>query len=284
MNIGYFPGCSLHATASDFSMSINAIMPILDINLMEIEDWNCCGASSAHKLDHTLSLSLPARNIALASRNNLNQILAPCAACYNRLISTHFELSADEKLRHEIEKVTELPYPKEIEILNLPELLFKYSKEKIQENVKKQIQLKAACYYGCLLTRPKKIIKFDDSEQPTSMENICELLGITPVDWGFKTECCGGSFSISDTEVVYKLTNEIIANALSEGADIIVTSCPLCHSNLDMRQAEITKRYKTKEIPILYLSQVIGYALGISPKKLGLNKHFTTKKLKELFR
>lgn len=284
MDIAYFPGCSMHGTASDFDMSLKAVMPELGITLHEIPDWNCCGASSAHGRSHALSIALPARSIALAAKNNMNTMFVPCAACYNRLVGSHYEISNSPDLKKEIEGLIEMPYPDKMEFFHLSQLFDKFALEKIKSGVKRSLKdIKGACYYGCLLTRPKNIITYDDHEQPQSMERVLNAMNVKSVKWGLATECCGASFSLSETDVVYKLTGDIIANAQKSGADFIVTSCPLCHSNLDMRQAKIMKLYKTKEIPVLYLSQLVGYMLGFPHKQLGFSKHFTTKKLKELF-
>lgn len=283
IDIAYFPGCSLHSTASDFAKSIEAIMPALGINLKEIEDWNCCGASSAHKLDEFAAKALPARTIAIAANMKLDKILAPCAACYSGLLHAHHAVTHDPKLKKQIEETIGLTYPSKMQIMSLPEFLLSVAGEKIKSSVKRKLDVNVACYYGCLLTRPRELITYDDSECPQSMERLCQMMGINTVEWWAKTECCGAGFSLMDTDVVYKLTGDILGSARLEKAQVIITSCPLCHSNLDMRQAKIISKSKEEEIPVLYLSELVGYMIGLDPKDLGLSQHFATKKLKQIF-
>lgn len=276
MKTGYFPGCSMAGTSREFSSSLKEVLSVLDIELNEIEDWNCCGASSAHVTSHLLATALPARNLNLASQQGFDQVFAPCAACYSRLLSVGIEMKNNDKMRAKVEEVISekmLPTP---EVINLLQYFQGIGKEKITEQKEVDLAgLKVACYYGCLLVRPNNLIDFDDSEMPTSMEAIVSYTGAEPIEWNFKTECCGAAHSIPHTNIVEVLSKKIIDDAVAHGADVIVVGCPMCHSNLDMRQRNILKDYPdTKQTPILYLSELLGISFGIDMKTLGLNLHY----------
>ncbi|MGA2296934.1 MAG: CoB--CoM heterodisulfide reductase iron-sulfur subunit B family protein [FCB group bacterium] len=276
MKTGYFPGCSLTGTSKEFDKSLREVAKALGGEINEINDWNCCGASSAHISSHLLSVALPARNLILAKEQGFDSVFAPCAACYNRLLSSKHELNSNNKMKEKVESILETKYQNGLDIINIIQYFQQIGKEKISEMKKVDLGgINVACYYGCLLLRPTSLIDFDDSEEPTSMEELVKVTGANPVDWNFKTECCGAAHSIAHTDIVEKLSKKIIDDAISHKADAIVVACPMCHSNLDMRQKSIEKTIKNHtEIPILYLSELIGLSLGIEYKKLGLNLHF----------
>lgn len=273
MAIGYYPGCSLEGTAEEFNLSIVKVAEALGIELQEIDDWNCCGASAAHQTSHALGLALPARTLALAAEQGLESIFAPCAACSNRLICSQDEIQSDRAVKEEMERVIEKPLPdRPISIINCIELFLPRLEDLYQAASAPQTGKKAACYYGCLLLRPKAVVSFDDNEQPETMEKVVAATGAAWVDWGFRNECCGAAFAMSNTPAVARLVNKILKNARDEGADFMVTACPLCHANLDMRQ---NPAQVGGAMPILYLSQLVGLSLGMSPESLGLDKHIT---------
>jgi heterodisulfide reductase subunit B len=280
MKLGYYPGCSSAGTAKEFDSSLKEVFAGLDIDLEELKDWSCCGATSAHVTSHLLSVALPARNLLLAKKQGLKDLLAPCAACYSRLVSSQREMKLDEKMRMKVEDLLEEKVVNGLEIINLIQIFQKIGLDKIKEKVKVDLnKIKAACYYGCLLVRPVEIAKADDMESPDTMEQIVKAAGGKTVDWNFKTECCGAAHSITHTNIVEKLCKGIIDNAEKNGADVIIVACPMCHSNLDMRQLNIIKHFEGhKPIPILYLSQLIGLAMGIDEKKLGLEAHYINPK------
>jgi heterodisulfide reductase subunit B len=219
---------------------------------------------------------LSIRNISLAEQSGYKEILAPCPMCSQRLIISQKDVADDEELKKDVEDAIEMPCDGDVKIINYLELIKNYCMDEIAEKKKKAPKdLKIASYYGCLLLRPPKVLKFDDPENPTSMEEIVEATGATSVDWELKTNCCGGGFTLSRTDVVLKLTNDILECAADAGADAIAVACPMCHANLDMRQKKIGKEYKRKyDIPIVYISELIGLALDLGPISLGLNKHF----------
>jgi len=275
MNIGFYPGCSLQGTAREYNESVKAIAEAFDIELKEIEDWNCCGASAAHAVNKGLSLALPARILALAEKQGFSEVVVPCAACFNRLAVAQHELNEDAEKKAETEKAIEMTFQNNVKIINVIQFIDKYIKDKIVDKMTRKFDHKVACYYGCLLVRPHKIIGFDRVEDPTSMDELMTMIGATSLDWGFKTECCGASLSIARTDLVAKLSGNIMKDAADRGVEAIIVACPMCHSNLDMRRPQIDE-YVGKEIstPVIYITQAIGLAVGVTPEKLGLQRHF----------
>lgn len=275
IKLGFYPGCSLKGTSREYNESVKAIAPIFDIELIDIEDWNCCGATAAHSMNKELSLALPARVLALAEKQGFDEIVVPCASCFNRLAVTQYELAKDDDLKRKVADTLEIPYEGKVKILNVVQFIDKYIKEKLSEKVSQPFNHPVTCYYGCLLVRPHKILNFDRTEDPQSMDELMKLIGATPLDWGFKTECCGAGLSVSRTDLVAKLSGNIVKDASERGAEAIIVACPMCHSNLDMRRSDINKYLnETISIPVIYITQAIGLAVGINPEKLGLKRHF----------
>jgi heterodisulfide reductase subunit B len=275
MQIGYYPGCSLSGTAKDYGKSVREIVKLLDVELQDVNDWNCCGATSAHVTSHKLSIALSARNLAQAEKQGLDEVFAPCAACFNRLAVTKSELKKNPALKEEIEGIIEEKLNNTVKVTNIIQLFQKIGKEKIAE--KKVFDLKnfkAACYYGCLLVRPHEETNFDDAEQPTSFEEIVKSTGAEVVDWNYKLECCGAAHSLPRKDIVIDLSKKILDDAMNHGANVLIAACPMCHSNLDMRQRNIIKANPgQKEIPVLYLSELIGLSIGLDKKQLGIDLH-----------
>lgn len=275
MTLGFYPGCSLKGSSREYTESVIAITQKFNIELKEIPDWNCCGATAAHNLNKELSFALPVRILALAEKEGMNEILVPCAACYNRLATVQHELKGNPELKEKITQILGLKYSGNIVMLNVIQMLDKYIVPNLEGNITEPYFHKLACYYGCLLVRPNNVLKFDRQEDPQSMDNLIRKIGADPIDWAFKTECCGGGLSISRTITVGRLSGEIIRDAVDRNAEAIVVACPMCHSNLDMRRSEINNYLGIKMgIPILYITQVLGLALGIDRKSLGLERHF----------
>lgn len=281
MRIGYYPGCSLPGTAREYDESVRALAPALGIELVEVPDWNCCGATAAHNLNHELSLALPARILAIAEREGLDEILVPCAACFSRLAGTRAELTGDSALKKRIEESIGMPYSGKSVPVNILDVLSRIPAEEIESKITNPFNFKTASYYGCLLSRPKEIVKIERHEDPLVMESILEAAGATAIDWAFKVECCGAGFSVSRTDIVAKLSSRIVNDAVNRGAEAIIVACPMCHSNLDMRRPEIEKAAGKKfGIPVLYITQAIGLALGLDFRKLGLHRHLVKVNLK----
>jgi heterodisulfide reductase subunit B len=279
VKIGFYPGCSLTGSSREYNESVVAITKVLEIELVEINDWNCCGATAAHSMNEELSLSLPARIMALAEKQGLTEVVVPCAACYNRLKMTQHELEDDQK-RSRIKEILDMPYQGNVKIINVLQLLQLYGIENLKAKISQPFAHKVACYYGCLLVRPHSILKFDRVEDPQSMDEMIRAIGGSTMDWAFKTECCGGGFSVSRTDLVAKLSGNILKDAADRGAEAIIVACPMCQSNLDMRRGAINKVLNSQiDIPVIYITQAIGLAMGIGAKELGLKRHFVTVEL-----
>ncbi|MFO8014670.1 MAG: CoB--CoM heterodisulfide reductase iron-sulfur subunit B family protein [Phycisphaerae bacterium] len=273
--LGYYPGCSLHGTGRELDQSIRALAEVAGVDLVEIEDWNCCGATAAHSLNHDLAVALPYRTLALAEEQGMTEVVAPCAACFSRLKGTAVRLARDADLCEKMHRITERPYKGTVRILNANEYIDRLLDEGLADKLTHRLDgLKVAPYYGCLLSRGEDIVP-DDHENPTAMERALVAAGCEVVPWNFATECCGGGFSMSKTDAVVDLSDAILSDAEDAEADAVVTSCPMCHSNLDMRQRTINAAGRgPHDLPVLYLSEVLGLAAGIEPERLGLDRHF----------
>lgn len=269
----YYPGCSLHSTGSEYDISFRAVCDKIGLEIEEIKGWICCGTSPAHSSSKLLSLALPFENLCLASEMGMTEVVAPCASCFARLRTAAFEASEDPELAGQISEALNKPLPENMNILSPLEIF--HSKDLGAAVTKDLSGLKVACYYGCLLTRPSKIMQFDECEYPMAMDELLGSMGITTLDWSYKTECCGGALAMTRTDVVLKLTHDILEEARAVGVNAIAVACPLCHVNLDTRQEEVEQEYGVKYgLPIFYFTQLMGLAMGIPPDKLGLQKHF----------
>ena len=201
----------------------------------------------------------------------MTEMLAPCAACSNRLLGAQKELAEHPQLRARIERLIDMPCRGTVRILNILELLTKV-KDRITPTV--PFKRKVASYYGCLLVRPAHVVNFDRVENPESMDQLMALIGATPVEWNFKTECCGAAFSVTRTDIVAKLSGKLLDDAVRHGAEAVVVACPMCHSNLDMRRDEINAYLGANHrTPVMFVTQAIGLAMGLDPNDLGLHRH-----------
>jgi len=277
--LAYYPGCSLHGTEPEYDESLRAVVEALGIAIAEIPDWNCCGASSGHTTDHLLGLALPARNLALAEAAGFDRVLAPCAACYNRLAAAHLAVAEDAALAEQMPDILGRPFANSVDVMSVATLLRDVAPaiaEKAaapRQTPNPMVGVKLASYYGCLLVRPPELAAGDDPERPMFLDDVVEACGAEAVDWNMKVECCGGAFSVSRTSSVLRMGRAIIEDARRAGAEAIVVACPLCHTNLDLRQKAMESRGEPK-MPVLFITQVVGLALGLSPGSLGLKRHF----------
>jgi heterodisulfide reductase subunit B len=272
----YYPGCSLHSTGSEFDISFRAVCEKLGMDIREIEGWICCGTSPAHSSSRLLSLALPYENLCQAEKMGLTDVVAPCASCFARLRTAMYEANEDAEIAGQISEALEKPLPKSMNVLSPIEIFS--GRQGLAEAVTKQLpELKVVCYYGCLLTRPSKVMQFDECEYPMAMDELLRSMGIETLEWSYKTECCGGALAMTRTDVVLKLTHDILEEAKAVGANAIAVGCPLCHVNLDTRQTEVEKEYGVQYgMPIFYFTQLMGLAMGAAPDKLGLQKHFVS--------
>jgi heterodisulfide reductase subunit B2 len=280
MEIGYYPGCALHGSSNDYETSVRGCLGKLGVELKELDDWICCGATAAHSLNHKLAVALPARNLALAKRDGMNELLAPCPMCSMELLRAKRALSACPRLQKEISEIVEFEVDGSTQVLNLIQVIQKVGVEAISQKVVRPLTgYRPACYYGCLLTRPPRDVQFDDCEQPRSMETLLAALGAEPVGWNFRTECCGAGMTMADEETVLDLSHKILNDAAAHNASCVVVACPMCHVNLDLKQADIERRFGVRhDLVVYYLSDLVGLALGIDEHSLGIDRHFVVEK------
>ena len=277
MKFAYYPGCSADGSGIEYGLSMERTAKILGFELQELEDWNCCGATSGHNTNKLLSLALPARNLAIAEKTGLNMMIAPCAACYSRHRNAEHTVQHDPEMKKKIEQVLDMELQGTTETLSILDVLVnKIGTDAIAAQVKNPLTtMKAASYYGCLLVRPVEHTGFDDPEDPQTMDKIMKALGADAVEWSHKTECCGAALVTSRPDVGTRMLYRVLKDAQESGAECLVTACPLCMLNLDMRQTAVEKEYKEKfNLPIYYVTELLAIACGDEPKTVGLEKHF----------
>lgn len=275
MTLAYYPGCSLQHSSGEFDKATRRLLGLLGVEFKEVPDWTCCGSSPAHMMDHLLAQSLAARNLRQAAEVG-NEMLAPCPSCYQREKNAQIEIHKDDALRAEVNELLDKPYNGKVMVYDLPEYLMKFvGEEKIASLVKVDLsQLRVVPYYGCLLGRPSEMTGECDNEQPMMMDLLLQAAGVDVKWWNYKTECCGASVGMPKMEIQRRLSGKVIQQALAAGAEAIVVCCPLCHVNLDLKQAQINAFLGTDyHVPILYLPQVLGIALGLSAEEVQLHKN-----------
>lgn len=276
-SIGYYPGCALHATGIEFGKSMEAVAEALDLALLEPRGWVCCGTSPAHSTDHFLATVLPIENLALLERAGCDAVTVPCASCYSRFKMATAQINENPAFKHEVlEAVRQrrgFTYHGGVQVQHILETFEQVvGLDAIQARVQRPLEgLKTVSYYGCLITRPPKVTQAPHHEYPMSMDRIVEALGATSLDWSYKTACCGGSLALSELPVVLGMIQRIVEEARAVGARAIVVACPLCQANLDTRQDMLESTQPP--IPVVYVTQLMGLAFGLSPKALGLDKH-----------
>lgn len=278
MRVAYYPGCSLLSMAKDYDSSVRAVSQALGIQLVEVPDWNCCGASAAHASSKYLHIALSARNLHLCEGIGLD-VTSPCAACYQSLAYANYRLTGDFELRQKINQATEQPYQGGVRVLSIVDVLTSVGSDKIQSLLRQSLKgLKVAVYYGCLLVRPSNVVSIDDEEDPQVLDRLISATGAQTLDWSHKVECCGGSLSVTNEEVSMKMVRDILTAAKEVGADCIINACPQCQFNLAMQQDKINKAYGADfQMPILYFTQLLGQDLGIDSNELGIDKRLIEK-------
>jgi heterodisulfide reductase subunit B len=270
--VAYYPGCSLHSTAAEYDHTVRAAADVLELKLVEPPGWLCCGSSPAHSTDHTLATVLPMRTLATVEQMGLDTVTAPCSACFARMKAAAHTVANDGEMAKEVEEQIGYAYQGTVSVQHLLDTLVdRAGLEKIEASVEKPLAgLKVACYYGCLVTRPPKITQAEHPEYPMKMDYLMRALGAEPVDWSFKTDCCGGALSLTQTPLALEMTRKILQNARDCGADVVATVCPLCHVNLDARQNQIGLEFK---IPTLYATQLMTLAFGLGGQTSALHKN-----------
>jgi len=274
MKYSYYPGCSADSTARDQYMSVNEVARALNIELIELKGWTCCGSTPAHHTDKHLSIALPAANLLMAKKTGLDMVVF-CAACYNRMKVANHEIQTKPEIRKEISATLGEDYDGSVKVHHFVEVLIRdFGAKKLQDAFTHSLDgLKVTSYYGCLLVRPHDVTQFDDPENPTLIDNLITIMGGESIDWPHKVECCGGGFALSRTNIVIELSNSILNMAKASGSQCMAVACPMCQINLDMRQSDIHKtKNREYNLPVVYVTQLLGLCLGISPKKLGMDK------------
>jgi heterodisulfide reductase subunit B len=278
----YYPGCSLKCTGRSYEESLLAVFKVLGIDYVELDDWNCCGATAYMAVDETKAFAIASRNLALAEQQFKNEneinIIAPCSACYMVLLKTQNFLAQNEtelkKIKYAL-KESGLNYEGKVKIRHpLDVLVNDFGINAITKAVKHPLKgIRAASYYGCQTVRP--YATFDDARDPSTMDKIVKAIGAEPVDWPLKTRCCGASLTGTVEQVGLPLCHSILYEAIKKRADVIITSCPLCQFNLECYQTKINKKYNQDlHIGVIYFTQLLGLALGILPPELGMNRLF----------
>ncbi|VVB88941.1 CoB--CoM heterodisulfide reductase subunit B [uncultured archaeon] len=276
MKLAYYPGCTLHGTAREYDASTKAVCKAAGMELVEIEDWNCCGALEAI-FDKELSMGLSARNNMLAQKTGLDLVI-PCSICSHNLARADSAMKHNEAFRSKIEKALGGKYTG-VKMKHLLDVMANdVGTEALSKKFIKSLKgIKAVPYYGCLLVRPSEVSKFDNPENPTSLDNLIQATGAECLPFTQKTKCCGGNLLMSKQDYAFILTRKLFDEAKVAGANCIVVACPMCHMLLDGQQSMIERAQNTIiDMPILYFTQLIGLAMGISEKELELDKNMVS--------
>lgn len=273
MKVTYYPGCSLEGTAQDYAQSILSICASLDLQLEEIPDWNCCGATAAHSIDRRAGIELAGRTLNLAARLPHADMLVPCPLCFNRLKTAAWTLDHDSAGRYDMYLAASLPKVWDLANFLATDPMLK----KMSQNINKPLEgLKVVSYYGCMANRPPEITETSDFENPQALDRIIQTLGATAIPWAYKTDCCGASQVLSRPDIVSHLVGKLYDMAQRVGAQAIVVSCQMCQANLDMHQEKIGADWgKRFTFPIYYFTELIGLAQGIAGVEKWLRRHIT---------
>ena len=274
LNFGYFPGCSGLGTSMEYEQSTRAVCRALGVTITDIPDWNCCGSTPAHTVDHALSAALSARVFAQAETVNVSDLITPCPSCLKNLHNALHHME-DPLFRARVDALTERPLRLPHTVKSVLQVMVEdVGCARIQGKVRRSLKgMKVVPYYGCLMTRPGDSMKFDNPENPTSLDRLLEALGAEVLPFPLKVECCGASFGIPARNVIPRLSGKLLDLAAELGADAVVVACPLCQMNLDLRQGQINSANGTRHrMPIPYFTQLMGYALGLEDRDIGFDK------------
>ncbi len=274
VTIGYYPGCSGSGTSVEYDLSTRAVCQRLGVVLADIPDWSCCGSTPAHTVDHVLSAALSARNLELAAKEGCSMVTTPCPSCLTNL-RTAWHKMHDTQFTSRVRALLETDCTELAEVRStLQVLVEEVGTTAVAEQVTRPLSgLKVACYYGCIMNRPPELMQFDDPENPMAMDNLMAACGATVLPFPLKVECCGAAAGIPRKDIVAELTGRLLDAAAALGADAVVTACPLCQMNLDLRQEQANAARGTHHaLPVFYFTQLMGLALGIPAQELGIAK------------
>lgn len=273
----YYPGCSLETMGASYHLSAVEVAHGLGVSLVEVEDWNCCGATAYSHVDELLAQVLSARNLALAEKEERFDLVAPCSGCFKNLYFANDHMREDADLMEHMNfalEADDLSYSGSVKVHHLMDMFVnEIGLEAIRAKIADPLEgLKVAPYYGCQMTRPWKPGEgLEDVEGPQYFEELIAALGATPVDFPYRMRCCGASLIVTSRQAALAMLRDLLQNALEAGAGVIATSCPLCQINLEVYQSEVNRELGTDfSMPIMYFTQLMGLAMGIKPKKLGI--------------
>ena len=264
MKFSFFPGCSLKASGHENTMSLLKFCDRVNIDLIELEDWNCCGSSSAHSIDHEVAKNLPMRNISLAPRGI--PLMIACPSCMIRIKSMYLKIKKDKNLQKEYEDLWEKPFDDELEIIHFFDIFDRINlKDYIADPQEKLKNLKVATYYGCMLSMPPGLRL--EKNYYGIIEKSLSKLGADIISYGYGTRCCGTYLSAAKPKLAEKVVNEIVSKAMEAGAECLVTACAMCHLNLEIRCTI------ENPIPVLHFSELLSMALGAEDQKKWFPRH-----------
>ena len=282
MKYAYYPGCSGHGTSVEYEASTRAVCNALNMDLVEIEDWNCCGSTPAHSVSHELSGALAARNLMQAAKTGADCVISPCPSCSSNLKMARYRMQKPA-FKAKVDELLDSPTPANADggadLMETYSVLQAIVENVGVENIASRVTyplegIKVVTYYGCLLSRPAQVAKFDDPENPVSLDNIMKALGAEVLPFALKTECCGAAMGIPDVNIPGSLSGRILDTAKAVGAEAVVTACPLCHMNLDLRQRQAARISKKSffGLPVFYYTQLIALAFGLPRNAMRLDK------------
>ncbi len=288
--VAYYPGCALEGTGGPYDKSTRALVKELGLHMDTLVDWNCCGAMEAKNVHPMLQTYMSARNLAIATEKmGYDTVMAPCNGCYHNLKKAEYELATSQeslKTVQDLARKSDDPvYHGDVRTLHLLEwLMEELGPEGIKQKIKKNLNgIKIANYYGCMYTRPRQIFPEKDqgpgsesSYKPHFMDDLLAAAGAVNVDFPLKTACCGGAHTLSDADTSTQLVLNLLQAAEDSGAEVIATECPTCHSGLEMHQVRAEKEFAIKtNVKIIYFTQLLGLALGLSPRKMGIHENIS---------
>ena len=270
--VAYFPGCSASSSAREYDLTVRSTADVLNINLVEPPGWVCCGSSSAHATDSSQAHVFPLRTMSTIERMGMTTVTSPCSNCFARLKMAEFEGMQDRQALEKVAAITDYQYQGKVRVQHFVDTIMEHATpEKISEKVKRPLEgLKVACYYGCLITRPAKATAAENPEYPMKMDYLLQSLGAETVDWSYKTDCCGGSLSVTQSELALEMSEAILKDAKACGAEAVITMCPMCHMNLDARQPDMKTNF---DMPIFHSTQLTTLAFGLDVKDSHFNKN-----------
>ena len=287
--VAYYPGCALEGTGHAYNRSTQALGKELGLELDEVKNWNCCGAMEVKNVDPKVQTYLSSRVMSIAAHQmQASVVMAPCNGCYHNLKKAEHDLAHDAASREVVERISkkaghETYQAGQVETIHALDWIKEgVGEDELKRRVKNSLKgLKVANYYGCMYTRPRHIFPEKDqgpgsesTSQPHFMNDLLAAAGAENVDFPLKTACCGGAHTLSDSDTSTKLVLNILLAAEAAGAEVIATECPTCHSGLEMHQVRAEKVLgKKTKVRMLYFTQLLGIALGVSPRKLGVHEN-----------